>query len=66
MDEFTISKVRLPNGTFYIVYEIRDQPGEELPMNSVLPLGPFEIAQLDNDPSFPENGVLLLDVRGGR
>lgn len=23
-------KVRLPNGTFYIVYEIRDQPGDEL------------------------------------
>ena len=43
-----------------------DQPGEELPMNSALLLGPFEIAQLDNDPSFPENGVLLLDVRGGR
>jgi hypothetical protein len=43
-----------------------DQPGEELPMNSALLLGPFEIAQLDNDPSFPENGVLILDVRGGR
>ncbi len=43
-----------------------DQPGEELPANWALPLGPFEIAQLDNDPSFPENGVLLLDVRGGR
>jgi hypothetical protein len=43
-----------------------DQPGEELPMNSALLLGPFEIAQLDNDPSFPENGMLVLDVRGGR
>ena len=43
-----------------------DQPGEELPMNSALLLGPFEIAQLDNDPNFPENGVLVLDVRGGR
>jgi hypothetical protein len=43
-----------------------DQPGEELPMNSALLLGPFEIAQLDNDPSFPENGALVLDVRGGR
>jgi hypothetical protein len=40
--------------------------GEELPTNSALLLGPFEIAQLDNDPSFPENGVLVLDVRGGR
>ena len=43
-----------------------DQPGEELPLNSALLLGPFEIAQLDNDPNFPENGVLVLDVRGGR
>jgi hypothetical protein len=43
-----------------------EQPGEELSMNSALLLGPFEIAQLDNDPNFPENGVLVLDVRGGR
>lgn len=32
----------------------------------VLPLGPFEVAQLDNDPNFPERGTLVLDVRGGR
>jgi hypothetical protein len=31
-----------------------------------LPLGPLEIAQLDNDPDFPEHGRLTLDVRGGR
>jgi len=31
-----------------------------------LALAPFEIARLDNDPSFPENGVLDLDMRGGR
>ncbi len=34
--------------------------------DGVLQLGPFEIAQLDNDPSVPENGKLVLDVRGGR
>ena len=34
--------------------------------NGVLPLGPFEIARLDSDPSFPENGKLTVDVRGGR
>ena len=34
--------------------------------NGLLPLGPLEIARLDNDPSFPENGRLRLDVRGGR
>ncbi len=31
----------------------------------VLPLGPFEIARLDNDPSRPENGVLELKAVGG-
>ena len=32
----------------------------------VLPMGSFEIAQLDNDPSLAENGILTLDMRGGR
>jgi hypothetical protein len=39
---------------------------DELPPHGVLALAPFEIAQLDNDPSFPENGRLILDMRGGR
>jgi hypothetical protein len=39
---------------------------DKLPPHGVLALAPFEIAQLDNDPSFPENGRLILDVRGGR
>ncbi len=43
-----------------------DTSGDELPINSVLLMGPFEIAQLDNDPNYPENGLLVLDVRGGR
>ncbi|MDR4484425.1 MAG: putative baseplate assembly protein [Nitrospirales bacterium] len=34
--------------------------------NGLLPLGPLEIARLDNDPSFPENGRIRFDVRGGR
>jgi hypothetical protein len=34
--------------------------------NGVLPLGPLEIARIDNDPSFPENGRLRLDMRGRR
>ncbi|OYY68104.1 putative baseplate assembly protein [Sphingomonas sp. 28-63-12] len=29
-------------------------------------LRPGEIAQLDNDPDFPENGQLVLDIGGGR
>jgi hypothetical protein len=43
-----------------------DVEGEEVPANSVLQLGPLEIARLDNDPDYPENGRLVLNVRGGR
>ncbi|MEO7911573.1 MAG: putative baseplate assembly protein [Roseiflexaceae bacterium] len=32
----------------------------------VLPLGPLEVARLNNDPNFPEHGKLMLNVRGGR
>jgi hypothetical protein len=32
----------------------------------VLPLGPLEIARLNNDPSFPEHGRLVLHMGGGR
>jgi hypothetical protein len=32
----------------------------------LLPLGPLEVAQLDNDPSFPEHGILSLKIGGGR
>ncbi len=42
-----------------------EPPNHELE-NGVLLLGPYEIARLDNDPSFPEHGRLVLDIRGGR
>ena len=32
----------------------------------LLPLGPLEVAQLDNDPNFPEHGKLSLTLGGGR
>ncbi|WP_158892923.1 putative baseplate assembly protein [Amycolatopsis anabasis] len=32
----------------------------------VLPIRPLEVAQLDDDPTRPENGRLRLDMRGGR
>jgi len=44
---------------------LNEPPNQEIE-NGILPLGPFEIARLDNDPSFPENGLLRLDMRGGR
>lgn len=34
--------------------------------SGVLPLGPLEIARLDNDPGFPEHGRLTLELEGGR
>ena len=34
--------------------------------NGVLPLDAMEVAQLDNDPNFPENGTLELILGGGR
>lgn len=33
--------------------------------NGVIPLGDGEIARLDNDPNFPENGVLRVSAVGG-
>ncbi|MCF6218050.1 MAG: putative baseplate assembly protein [Gammaproteobacteria bacterium] len=44
---------------------LNEPPNREIE-SGVLPLGPFEIARLDNDPGFPENGKLTLDMRGGR
>ena len=40
-------------------------PNNEI-ANGVLPLAANEIAQLDNDPDFPERGHLQIVVRGGR
>ena len=42
-----------------------EDPNHEIE-NGILPLGPFEVARLDNDPSFPENGAFRLVMRGGR
>ena len=34
--------------------------------SGVLPIGPWEIARLDNDANFMENGVLRVTARGGK
>ena len=53
-------------------FEIGEPPlgtenvGEEVPAGSVMEFGPFEIPRLDNDPNYPENGRLTLDLGGGR
>ena len=44
---------------------LHEPPGDELD-TGVLKLGPFEIARLDNNPVYPENGRLALTMGGGR
>lgn len=39
---------------------------DHVPKTGILALGPFEIAQLDNNPNAPANGRLTLLLRGGR
>ena len=39
--------------------EVFDQPGV------LVAVGPLEVARCDNDPNYPENGTLKLDLRGG-
>ncbi len=49
--------------------ESESTDGDDIHINiksGVLPLGPFEVARLDNDPSFPENGQLEIKMGGGR
>ncbi len=43
----------------------REGPNQEL-AKGVLEIGPLEVAQLDNDPNYPEHGILTLDMKGGR
>jgi hypothetical protein len=42
------------------------EPANDEIEHGLLPLGSLEIARLDNDPSFPENGRLTLKMGGGR
>ena len=43
-----------------------DGATRKLPSGGVLKLAPFEIARLDSDPTYPENGRFTLLLRGGR
>jgi hypothetical protein len=40
-------------------------PNQEIE-NGIIPISPLEVARMDNDPDFPENGVLKLNMVGGR
>lgn len=41
-------------------------PSDRGILEGVLPVGPFEIARLDNDPNSPEFGTLAMTLEGGR
>ena len=41
-------------------------PPDDTLDTGLLRLGALEVAQLDNDPARPENGLLTLDLDGGR
>ena len=46
-------------------HRLFESPNHEIE-NGILPLRISEIAQLDNDPNFPEHGKLEIQVLGGR
>jgi hypothetical protein len=42
------------------------QPDNQELARGVMPIGPWEIAQLENDPNFMEHGVLRITALGGK
>jgi predicted phage baseplate assembly protein len=47
-------------------FQIQDQPGSSGLAAGKIALGRLEIAQLQNNPSFPKRGVLRLTIKGGK
>ena len=47
-------------------FERQDQPGVDYSAAGEIPIGPREVARMENDPDFPERGRLRLAMRGGR
>lgn len=48
------------------VFEPQGQNTEIYIQQGYIPMGPFQVARLDNDPSLPGNGTLSLTMQGGR
>ena len=49
-----------------VAFQRQGTPDRRYLADGRLTLGRLEIARLDNDPNFPEHGVLRLDLRGGK
>ncbi|MBF2065992.1 MAG: putative baseplate assembly protein [Calothrix sp. C42_A2020_038] len=68
LSQLVITALGVPGVESVIVTKLQrlnEEPNDEL-ANGILPLKIQEIAQVDNDPSFPENGKITFNVRGGR
>jgi hypothetical protein len=48
------------------VFEPQGQNTQTYLNQGYIPIGPFQVAQLDNDPSLPGNGRLTLNMMGGK
>lgn len=48
------------------VFEPQGQNTRTYIRQGYIPMGPFQVARLDNDPSLPGNGILNLIMQGGR
>jgi Baseplate J-like protein len=48
------------------VFEPQGVPSSTYLAKGEIPLGPFQIARLDNDPSLPDHGQLTLIMEGGK
>jgi hypothetical protein len=44
---------------------MHEQDKGELALGRIT-LGPYEVARLDNDPNFPDNGTLTVVLDGGK
>jgi hypothetical protein len=48
------------------VFQPQGPPTQVYLQQGLIPMGPFQVARLDNDPSLPGNGRLHLSMEGGR
>jgi hypothetical protein len=49
------------------VFQPQGQPRTRMYLeNGEIPMGPFQVARMDNDPSLPANGQLIIVLQGGK
>jgi hypothetical protein len=56
-------------GVTRVTATVFEPQGQNTPLyirQGYIPMGAFQVARLDNDPSLPGNGILNLTMEGGR